>query len=99
MSPGATKLTQFLEKHGISKSAASRALKAASHVTVLNWCAGISVPEPEFRKAIAVWTGGEVAEEDWQSLKEAQLAERLAGVEPFVPSGDEPVAPSAEPAA
>lgn len=92
--PGRTKFTNFLEKHGISLSAAARALGAKSHVTVRNWTTGLSAPEPEFRRAIEIWTNGEVAEDDWLSDKERAAAEKLAEVKPFVPP-----TPSQEPAA
>lgn len=91
-STGRAKLTRFLQKHGISLSAAARALGASSHVTVRNWTEGISSPDPDFRRAIAVWTNGEVAEDDWVSDEERDRAERLADVRPFVPSSQEPAA-------
>lgn len=89
--PGPIKLAKFLEKHGIPKAKAAKAL-GVSHVAVVHWVTRASVPTVDRRKAIAVWTNGEVPESDWLSDRERAAAEKLAEVKPFVPPSETPAA-------
>lgn len=89
-----TKLFKFRDRHGISLKKAGDAL-GASGPTVLDWERRRKVPTPPFRRAIAVWTKGEIGEDEWESDKERQIAERTANVQPFEP---EPAPDSEDPA-
>lgn len=79
---GGRKLARFLKKHGISKSEAARSLHV-THVTIINWCTSRAVPEPERRPSIAIWTNGEVSEDDWVTEQEQARRDELATVVPF----------------
>ena len=95
--PGPAKLGAFLEKHDISKRQAARDLRVSAP-TVLDWLNEVKRPEKPNRKAIEVYTGGEVVESDWENDKEREEAERVAGVKPFEPTPDADPAPSSTPA-
>ncbi len=88
---GHRKYRAFIEKHGISKTAAGRAI-GVTHSAICGYLDGTSTPAPERRPAIAVWTNGEVPEQDWLSDEERERAKRLAEVQPFVPPTQEPAA-------
>lgn len=90
--PGVHKLRKFLDSNEIPQLQLAKAL-GVTHVTVLNWIRGRATPTPPFRKAIAIWTKGEVIEADWESKKERELAEAVAAVKPFEPPPAEPSDP------
>lgn len=51
-----------------------------THVAVLSWLSGLSIPGSDNRKRIDVWTGGVVPESAW--LKEDP---ELQDIKPFTP--------------
>lgn len=99
LSPGVHKLRKFLETHKIPQLQAARAL-GVTHVAVLQWIRGRATPTPPLRKAIEVWTSGEISEADWETSKDRRLAEKVAAVKPFEPeagASDPDAPPSSEP--
>lgn len=82
-------LKRWREANGVSLRKAALAL-GVSHVAYRAWELGTSIPLPEMRKAIAVWTHGEVPEDAWPlSHQEQKLADAAARVVPFEKKADD----------
>jgi len=85
ISPAALKLSGFIERNRIPKRRAAAAL-GVTHPALFDWLAGHKVPGPESRKAIEIWTNGEVQALEWGLTRsERDGLERLAEVQPFEP--------------
>jgi len=82
MASAREKLVQFLERHGISKTAAGEAL-GVTYAAVIGWLTGKTSPDSVHRRAIGIWTQGEVPAAEWEAS--SAEAERLAMVRPFEP--------------
>lgn len=89
----AEKLTNFRKRHGISLHKASELL-GASGPTILSWEQERTVPRPPYRRAIEIWTKGEISETEWQSPGERAAIERTADVKPFEPESADDSGPS-----
>ena len=85
MQNAGARLRRFRAKNGITIRAAAQAIGAA-HPSYLAWEANKQTPLPAYRKAIAIWTGGYVAEPMWPvSQREREAEAALANVKPFRP--------------
>jgi transcriptional regulator with XRE-family HTH domain len=85
-------LRQFLDENKITQATAAAALGVQRPVISL-WLNGHSVPQLKRRRDIAIWTGGKVTEEAWESAADAPT------VTPFIQDHSEPQEPGGAPAA
>lgn len=76
--------SKFLEKNRIALRTAAKEL-GVSHVAVISWRDGISVPEEPTRAAIAVYTRGAVAQSSWLTRAERRRRATMSKVQPFAP--------------
>jgi len=86
---GPDKLSKFLERNGISRPKFADALDVSA-IAARNWLLRLGSPRPDHRKAISVFTGGEVAEDDWVTDEERAVSEKLSEVKPFSPTAEGP---------
>ena len=88
---GPAKLKDFLERNKVSKAEAGRALGVTA-AAVFGWIDG-NVPIEDHRRAIEVWTHGEVKADEWGLTRREQQAQaKSVEVKPFEPEA-EPEAP------
>lgn len=84
---------EFLLRNTIKVREAARALKV-THVAVIAWRDGQSIPERPSRSAISTYTSGEVPEDSWLTEKETERLAEVADVEPFHPEASAEPAPT-----
>ncbi len=84
LTDGVKKLRAFLKanKGKVSKRGAARAVGVSSP-TMLDWISGRKTPAPPNRRALEIWTGGQVRESDWISRRERESAEKACRVAPL----------------
>ncbi len=79
-SPGRTKLLLWMRTSGVTQASIAHSLSRSvgltlSQAAVSRWCLGSARPEPEFRHAIAVLTGGRIQPRDWETQKEKKYSQ------------------------
>ena len=77
MQNASARLRRFRTKNKITIRAAASAL-GVKHPSYLAWEAGGQTPLSGFRRAIAVWTSGYVAEDAWPISQREREAEAAA---------------------
>lgn len=79
---GPDKLAKFMANRGISKRKAAAGL-GVSTPTILDWLNGTMRPDPNNRKVIEVYTGGEVTELDWDTESDRFAKQKLQNMQPY----------------
>lgn len=78
---GVKLLRSFLKSHGITPTAAARAI-GVSHVTMLAYVSGEKRPEGDRRDAIERWTDGYVPRESWRTREERKDLDKVLPLRP-----------------
>lgn len=75
-------LAEFIKKNGITLRAAAESL-GTSKTSLILWLRGEQRPRPPYRQAIAIWTGGKVPADSWETEEERAV---VTAVRPYRPA-------------
>lgn len=87
LTEGARAFGAFLERNKVTQLAASKQL-GVSDPTVNAWLSGFKRPKAHHRRAIAIWTRGDVNEHAWDLDEERAAFEHVRPFEPRTAADD-----------